>query len=453
MTQTQRLGTAPVAVLLKEQAIPASIGILVMSIYGIVDTIFVGKYVGSVAIAAITIVLPIVILVGTTGMAIGVGGSSIIARALGEGQLKKAQHVFGNLVLLILLYALCIMLVGWLFLDDILMLFGGKGEILAVAKTYFKIILPSFPFFVWMMMSNTVVRAEGYPKTAMLAMLVPAIINLLLDPVFILVLDMGIQGAAWATALGYVFAGLFNLVYFFSRKTNLHFTKINYKPDLSIIKEVFSLGSVTMVRQGIISILAIILNNTLFVYGGVLAISVYGIIQRILIFANFPVNGITQGFLPIAGYNYGSKNLERLEKVVQLALRSGTMIALGIFVVIMVFAPQLTKFFTNEKELIDQTIPALRICFLATPLVLIQLISSAYYQAIGRARPALFLALTKQGFFLIPLLLILPHFFGIYAVWIAFPVADVLATIICFYYLKKGMEREVPERYQLLVHQ
>jgi len=439
MTRTEKLGKAPIGSLLREQAIPASIGMLVMSIYGIIDTIFVGKWVGSIAIAAITVIMPITFLIGSIGMAIGIGGSSIISRALGEEDYKKASLTFGNQITLIVVIGSLAMLVGWLYQDAILQLFGGKGEILPAAKEYFTLILPTIPFLAWAMMCNSVIRAEGQPKTAMWTMLIPAFINLILDPILIIWMDMGLAGAAWATAFGYVGSGLFTLWHFVSGRSSLSFKLPDLSLQWSIVKEIFSLGGVTLARQGVISILAIVLNNTLFSYGGALAISVYGIIQRVMMFANFPVIGITQGFLPIAGYNYGAKNWDRVRETIRLSIKTGTIIAVGLFACILLFAPQITNLFTNELDLIEQSAPALRISFLATPLILLQLIGSAYFQAIGKATPALFLTLTKQGFCLIPLLIILPPIFGLNGIWMSFPIADVLAASICYYFLKRGM--------------
>jgi len=441
MTRTEKLGKAPIGSLLREQAIPASIGMLVMSIYGIIDTIFVGQYVGSIAIAAITVIMPITFLIGSIGMAIGIGGCSIISRALGEEDTPKAFKVFGNQVSLILFFCTLAMIGGWWYQDEILILFGGKGAILPVAKEYFIIILPSIPFLAWAMMCNTVIRAEGQPKIAMVTMLVPAIVNLILDPILIVYYNMGIAGAAWATTFGYISSGLFTFWYFFFGKSTLKIKAPNLILDAPVVKEIFSLGGVTLARQGVISILAIVLNNTLFIYGGALAISIYGIIQRIMMFANFPVIGITQGFLPIAGYNYGAKNWDRVKKTIKLSIKSGTLIAIGLFAGIMLFAPQIARIFTNEQDLIQQAAPALRISFLATPLILLQLIGSAYFQAIGKAIPALFLTLTKQGFCLIPLLILLPPIFGLNGIWMSFPIADVLAASICFFYLRKGVRK------------
>ena len=437
MNKSIKLGTEPIKKLLWQQAAPASVGILVMSIYGIVDTIFVGQWVGSIAIGAITVVLPITYLIASIGMSFGVGGGSIISRALGAQNKKLAFKTFGNLATLTISFASLAVLVGILFQEPLLQLFGGKGAILPAAKEYFSIILLGVPFLAWAMMSNNVIRAQGAPKVAMMVMLVPAIVNLILDPILIIYFEMGLAGAAWATTISYIGSALFTVWFFFFGKSELRFKIENLLLELSIVKEIFSLGLVTFSRQGVISILAIVLNNSLFNYGGELSVAVYGIIQRVMMFANFPVLGITQGFVPIAGYNYGAKNWQRVKGIINLSLRTGTMIAFFIFCTILFFSANIVRLFTYDLELIKLATPALRISFLATPLILFQLIGSAYFQAIGKALPALFLALTKQGFCLIPLLLILPKYFGLDGIWYAFPIADVISAAICYYFLRR----------------
>ncbi len=440
MTNSEKLGQAPIKQLLWQQGLPASIGILVMSIYGIVDTIFVGQFVGSIAIGAITVVLPITYLIASMGMAVGIGGGSIISRALGRDDLHHACRTFSHQAFMALTLAgLVVALSIWQF-DGLLSAFGGKGAILPAAKEYFGIILPGIPFLAWAMMANNVIRAEGQPRFAMFTMLVPAVVNLILDPILIVYFEMGLAGAAWATTFSYMASAGFTLWYFlFSGKSGLRLQWVG-RPDIEIVKEIMSLGSVTFARQSVVALLSVVLNNTLFIYGGELAVSVYGIIQRLMMFANFPVIGMTQGFLPIAGFNYGARNWDRVRETVIKAISYGTAIAGLIFVFIMLGASQLAGIFTPEQELIDLTAPAVRLAFLATPLILIQLIGSAYFQAIGQAWPALLLTLTKQGFCLIPLLLILPKFFGLTGVWISFPIADVLSAGICFVFLRKAMK-------------
>lgn len=413
-----------------------------MSIYGIVDTIFVGLWVGPLGIAAITVVQPITFLIASIGMAIGVGGASIISRAFGEGNDLKAFQTFGNQVGLTLTLGVAFVVAGFLFIDQILTLFGGRGDVKGPATIYFSIVLLGTPFLAWAMMSNNVIRAEGYPRIAMLTIMIPAVVNIILDPIFIISLDMGIAGAAWATTISYIASAVFATWFFLRGDSQLELRKKLLKPNLPIIREITSLGSVTFARQGTISLLSIVLNNSLFVYGGEIALSIYGIIGRLLMFANFPVLGITQGFVPIVGYNYGANLMDRVNKMIRLSMTTATLISFGIFLIMMIFAPWIVSVFTNDQLLIERTTPALRAVFLATPLLAINLIGSAYFQAIGRARPALILSLSKQGFILIPLIFILPYFFGIYGIWFSFPIADTGAALITAIYLKSFRSKE-----------
>lgn len=435
--QSEELGSKPIGSLLAKQAIPASIGILIMSIYMIVDTIFVGRYVGSLGISAITVVLPITFLIASFGMAIGIGGASIISRAIGENNEEKAFQTFGNQATLTVLIASFIVFIGSFFQEEILILYGGKGGILPFAKQYFQIILYGIPFLAWAMMSNNVIRSVGAPKVAMLVMVIPAVLNIIFDAIFIVGFGWGIEGAAWATTISYFGSAAFSFLFFLSKKSELKLQIKNLWLRFKIVKEIFSIGIVTLARQGTISILVIVLNNTLYAFGGELSIAVYGIINRVMMFANFPILGITQGYMPIVGYNYGAKNWDRVRDVINLATRSGTAIALVLFIAILSFSEQVVAIFTTDAELIAMTGSALKMVFIATPLIAIQLIGSAYFQAIGKAVPALLLTLTKQGFFLIPLILILPRFYGIDGVWYSFPIADVGAAAITYYYLRK----------------
>lgn len=442
MSKTNEFGTQPLGKLLRQQAIPASVGILIMSVYGIVDTIFVGRWVGFNAIGAITVVMPITFFISSIGMAIGVGGASIISRALGAKNKAKALTTFGNQVGITLSLAIIFMVLGFVFINEILNLFGGKGEILPEAIAYFEIVLLGVPFLAWAMMSNNVIRAEGYPRIAMFTLIIPAVFNLILDPIFIIALDMGIEGAAWATTLSYIASAIFTTWFFVLGKSEMILNLKALKPNFPIIKEISSLGFVTFARQGTISLLSIVLNNSLFYYGGEMGVSVYGILNRLLMFVNFPVLGITQGFVPIAGYNYGARLKKRVEKIIRLSIQSASIIAAVIFLTIMIFTTEIVSIFTNNSELISRTVPAVRTAFLATPLLAVSLIGSAYFQAIGKAIPALLLALTKQGFFLIPLVLILPFYFDTDGIWMSFTIADVGAAAITFWYLRKHLANE-----------
>ena len=444
MTATaDTLGTQKISTLLIKQALPASIGILVMSLNMIVDTIFVGQWIGSLAIAAITVVLPIVFLISSLGMGIGIGGSSIISRALGAKAAKKAYLTFGNQIFLTLVLSILFVLVGILFNEPLLLLFGANGDILVPATSYFNVVLYGVPFLAFAMMGNPVIRAEGKPKFAMYAMIIPAISNILLDIVFIKFLGLGMFGAGLATSISYAACGLFIFGFFLSKKSELSILAKNFILSFSIVKEIVQLGGVTVARQGTISVLMIVLNATLFTYGGENAIAVYGIINRVMMFALFPVLGVTQGFLPIAGYNIGAKNNDRVRKVIKMAIIYGSVVASLIFLGIICFPEAIARLFTSDVALIEETPKALLYVFLATPVVTAQLIGSAYFQAAGKALPALALTLLKQGVFLIPLVYILPKFFGLNGVWFSFPVADVLATLVTLLFLRSEVRKHL----------
>ncbi|MEZ4829153.1 MAG: MATE family efflux transporter [Bacteroidia bacterium] len=441
MSNSDQLGTKPIGKLLRAQAIPASVGILIMSVYGIVDSIFVGRWVGTLGIGAITVVFPISFLISSIGMSIGIGGASVISRSLGAGNRSHALLTFGNQATLTLLLAVSMVLLGSFFQEEILQLFGGRGEILPYAKEYFRIILLGIPFLSWAMMTNNVIRSEGAARFAMMIMIVPAVVNIILDPIFIAVFDMGIAGAAWATTISYIASACFSLWYFTKGPSELRLYVSNLWLRLSVVKEIFSIGVVTLARQGTISLLSIVLNNALFGYGGEIAVSVYGIINRVMMFANFPVLGVTQGFLPIAGYNYGAQKRDRVKELIFKAIVFGTGLALCIFIGIMFFAKDIVSLFTTDDQLIALSTPAIMIAFLATPTLTIQLIGSAYFQSIGKPVPALLLTMLKQGFFLIPLVLILPLFYDLNGVWYAFPIADILSASVNFLFIREAVKQ------------
>ena len=439
---SDELGTQDIKKLLIKQAVPSSIGILFMSVNILIDTIFVGRWIGSLAIAAITVVLPITFLISSLGMAIGVGGGSVLSRALGANDREKALHTFGNQIMMTFVLAIVFVFFGLLFSDEMLLLFGAKGAIVQPAKEFFIPIIISVPFLALCMMGNNVIRAEGKAKFAMISMIIPAFVNIGLDILFIKFMNLGMFGAALATAISYLTCFLF-VFWFFYFKSELKLQARHFKFNIPIVKEITELSFVTFSRQGVVSFLSIILNHTLYTYGGVQSVAIYGIISRMLMFALFPILGITQGFLPIAGFNYGAGNYERVKESVRLSIIYSVFLATVIFVVILLFARPIVAVFTTDLIVLDQTPEALRWVFAASPIIAVQLIGAAYFQAAGKAKKALVLTLSKQGFFLIPLVLILPNFLGIFGVWIAFPIADILSTILTAYHLKKEMNTQL----------
>ena len=423
-------GTQAIPKLLIKQAVPASIGILVMSLNILIDTIFVGQWIGANAIASINVVLPVSFFIAALGMAIGLGGSSIISRSLGNNDIAKATKTFGNQIVLTFSLTISFVLFGLLLVDSIIPAFGGKGALNEPAKIYYTIVLYGVPVLGYCMMGNNVIRAVGKPKNAMYAMMLPSISNLILDYVLIYVFDFGMHGAAWATTLSYGVCALYILFFFSSSRSELHLKISDFKLDIGITKEIGALGSVTLARQGVVSLSVLLVNNLLFGLGGESAVAVYAIISRLLMFSLFPVLGITQGFIPIAGFNYGAKNKKRVEQVIRTAVIYSTGFATLVFLMINIFSNSIGGIFTSEPLVLEKVPAAIRWVFVATPIVGIQLIGAAYFQAIGKALPALLLTMNRQGFFFIPLLYILPSFLGINGIWLAFPIAELLAAAV-----------------------
>jgi putative MATE family efflux protein len=430
--------------LLLKQSVPASIGILFMTVNVLIDTIFVGRWIGSLAIAALSVVMPITFFISSLGMAIGIGGSSVLSRALGAKDREKGLITFAHQIMMTFGISSLFVVIGLFFGDEILYLFGANGDITKPAKEFFLPILLAVPFQALCMMGNSVIRAEDKSRHAMIAMIISAVSNIALDVLFIKILDLGVFGAALATASSFFLCFVYILCFFIWR-SELRLQWSHFVWHNKIAREIISLSFVTFARQGVISILAIILNHTLFAQGGEHAVTVYGIISRMLMFALFPVLGITQGFLPIAGYNYGANNHQRVRQSVFISIKYAGALAIIIFVVILVFAKPITAIFTTDPQVISDTPGALRWVFAASPIIAVQLIGAAYFQAAGKATKALLLTLSKQGFFLIPLVLILPQFFGIFGVWVAFPIADVLSTIVTGIFLKNEMAGHVNE--------
>lgn len=431
------LGEKPISKLLIQQAVPASIGILVMSLNILIDTIFVGNWIGAIAIAAINVVLPVSFFIAALGMAIGTGGSSIISRALGADDKPKALKTFGNQVTLTILLTVGLVIPGLYFMDFLIPAFGGKGDIFEPAKIYYTIVLYGVPFLALCMMGNTVIRAEGKPKFAMIAMIIPSVGNLILDYIFINRMDLGMAGAAWATTASYMFCFGYVFWFFLSDNSELKISRTHFRLDLPILKEIGSLGGVTLSRQAVVSLTYLLMNNILFNLGGEDSVAVYAIIGRMLMFALFPVLGVTQGFLPIAGFNYGAQNYDRVRKTINTAIFYSSALGILIFLGIMFFADDIVYIFTQNKSVVTETPPAMRWVFAATPIIALQLIGAAYFQAIGKAIPAFLLTLSRQGFIFIPLILILPIYFGETGVWASFPAADLLSTIITGYFLNR----------------
>lgn len=430
--------------LLFKLSAPAMVGMLVQAMYNIVDTIFVGRAVGFMGIAGLTIVFPIQILVMAFAQTIGIGGASIISRSLGSGDMERAHKTFGNIISLVILISAAVMLIGGLYLEPVLRIFGATESILPYAAEYLSIILFGTFFFVLAVACNNVARAEGNAKVAMNTMLISAGLNLVLDPIFIFGLNMGIRGAALATVLAQASMSLYLIYYFLSGRSTLILKIENLKIIPNIFRETMAIGASSFTRQASASIMVVIINNSLAFYGGDLTIAVFGVINRLLMFAFMPMFGIVQGLQPIIGFNFGAGNPDRVRKAIQMSILVTTGMSVVAFLSFMFFPEAFIRLFSSEQELIQLGTEAIRIITLALPLVGFQLIGASIYQALGKPLPALILSISRQVLFFIPAVLLLPLYFNLQGVWMAFPAADILAFIVT-YFLVRGEMRLLKE--------
>ncbi len=436
-----QLSESLIGKLLWKLSAPAMVGMLVVALYNLVDTIFVGRSVGVLGIAAIAIVFPINMLIMAIEQTIGIGGASFISRKLGERKMAETEMAFGNIFSLTIVSSLILSLVGLIFLKPILTAFGATDSILPLAVDYGWIIILGIPFFSFGMVGNTIVRSEGNAKIAMITMLVGAVLNTILDPIFIFGLGMGIKGAALATVLSQLVTALFILYYFIFGDSLLKFYWRNLKLKFYIVKEIIAVGFSSFVRMGAGSIGAVVLNHVLAFYGGDLAIGVFGIINRLLAFIFLPLIGIVQGMQPIIGYNFGARAIERVKETVNISIKLTTYSAILAFVILELFAEPILRIFTTDSEAIRIGVPAMRIVALAFATIGFQVVTAGLYQAMGRAKESIFLSSLRQIILLIPLVIILPYFWGLLGVWISFPIADSVSGVITWIMYKSELAK------------
>lgn len=418
--------------LLFKLSLPAITGMVVMALYNVVDTIFVGHGVGALAIAGISIVFPIQIFVMALGQLLGIGAGSVVSRSIGEGDLDKAQRVLNTTFTSTIIVSAILMTFGLVFTKPLLDIFGASDTIYPYAKDYYQVIIFASVLFIAGMSSNNILRAEGQAHAAMKTMIIGAVLNIILDPVFIFVFDMGISGAAWATVLSQLCAVLYVILFLRSGKATLKLEKLHLRVDIPILKEITVIGLSSFLRNVAGSFLMVLINNTLSGYGGDLAVAAYGIVQRVLRFFVMPIFGIAQGMQPIVGYNWGAQRLGLVRKVMRIAITSSTILICFGYAAVELGAPIFIAVFSNDQALIDLASHAMRAMFLAIPFIGFQAMSTTAFQALGKATEAMILSLSREILFLIPIVLIMPQFFGLDGVWYASPIADILAFTLTF---------------------
>ncbi len=416
--------------LLFKLSLPAITGMFVMALYNLVDTIFIGRSVGALGIAGLSIVFPIQMIIMAVGQLLGIGGASVISRRLGEGNIEQAKKVLGTIYTSIIILGLSITIISTIFKTQLLQTFGATEAILPFALDYYEIIILATIFNITSMTSNNLVRAEGHAKVAMLSMIIGAGLNIIFDPIFIFVFDMGIRGAAIATALAQLIAAIYIISFMNSKDSILNIKLKNLKLNFHIIKQVFSIGISSFMRNVAGSIVFIVMNRSLGYYGNDLSIAAYGIVQRFLRFLVLPTIGIAQGLQPIAGFNYGAKQYDKVKRVSKLAILWASCLTSIAFLVAELLPRQMMMIFTDSPELIDIGANAMRLMMMMVPIVGFQIMATSLFQALGKATPALITSMSREIIFLIPAILILPRFFGLNGIWFSTPLSDLLAVLL-----------------------
>uniref|UniRef100_A0AB33J5E6 Multidrug export protein MepA n=1 Tax=Prevotella sp. GTC17254 TaxID=3236794 RepID=A0AB33J5E6_9BACT len=427
---TLELGTQPVGKLLWQYALPAIIAMTAASLYNIIDRIFIGQVVGPMAISGLAITFPFMNLSAAFGAAVGIGSSTAVSVKLGQRDYESAENILGNTVTLNLLVGCFLTVVCLLFLDPILRFFGASDQTLPYARSFMQIILLGNVFTHMYFGMNAMLRAASKPKVAMMATIMTVVMNVLLDVVFIWWWHWGIRGAALATILSQATVLVWQLKLFSNKNELLHLKRGIYRLKADLVRNIIGIGISPFLMNVCTCIIVIFMNNQFVRYGGDMAVGAYGIANSVeTVFVMF-VMGINQGMQPIAGYNYGSLQFDRMLRVLKLSVLGATAITFIGWVVAM-FLPQLcARLFTSDLILIDKAVHGLRITMLVFPLIGYQMVVTTFFQCIGKVKISIFLSLSRQLLFLLPLLAVLPPFYGIDGVWASLPASDFIAAVV-----------------------
>lgn len=448
MTHHENLRELPIKSLLWKLSVPAMVGLGVNALYNIIDGIFVGLATGEKGIAAISVVFPIQAIFYALGLLFSVGAASVYSRAIGAKQYERAGLVVNSTVLMLALISAILILVGITFAEPIGYLFGMQDAFKVETMNYLRIIFYGTPFLFFNVFFNNLFRAEGRAKVAMLALVLGTVTNIILDPILIFGYNLGTLGAAIATVIGYGVTTLFLITRLLKNKDSLLIPSWRrFTFNRSMTKEVTSVGFPIFIRNTVGAFVAVIINNTLRVYAvdPVLAVAIYGIVARVQLFLLLPLFGINQGMMPIIGFNYGAELPARVDEARRYAFRAMTGYLVIAFSFMFISAPLTIRLFgISDPVNVEYGQLVLRLAFLMLPFFAAQVNLSGYYQALGRARIATFIALLRQFITLLPLIIILPIFFGEWGVWISIPIADSISALITVW-----MHRRENKQYDL----
>ena len=426
------LGTESIGKLLLKYSVPAIIGMMVNALYNVVDRIFIGNMpgVGPMAITGLGVAMPVMSVITAFGTLVGVGSTTNISIKLGQGKRDEAERIIGNAISLAVIIGATLTILGTVFLDKMLILFGASDSTISYAEAYMSFILVGATFSIMSMMFSNLIRGDGNPRLSATIMIIGCAMNIVLDALFIFKFNMGIQGAAFATVISQITSSVIGLLYYLRGKSNLSLKKKNLKLNKSIIGAIFAIGCAPFAMQLTNSVVQLIFNTSLKTYGGDLSIGAMATISSISMIFVMPAFGFVQGMQPIVGFNYGAKKYDRAKKALKISLISASIVFLLGSLVIQLAPQALVVMFNKDPELMNITIIGLRKYALAMPIVGISIVGSNFIQSIGKAKMAMVLGLLRQVIILIPMVLILPNFFGLNGVWFAQPTADTVSAII-----------------------
>jgi putative MATE family efflux protein len=448
--KTAFLGKDPVFPLLLKMGVPMAVGMLINALYNIVDTIFVGHGVGPLAIAALTIIFPIQMLVSSFAQAMGFGAASIISRRLGEKRYDDASYAVGTAYLSVSICTITIVVLVFIFMKPVLTLFGATERIMPYAVDYLQVISIGFFFFALSMTANGLTRAEGNAKASMNGMIIGAVLNCVLNPIFIFAFHWGVRGSAFATVISQMVSCGYFLSIYVLKKSHIEISLKHMVIRKDLLLESSLLGIPAFVQEAGMSVLSLVINNSIKFYGGDTAIIGYGMVMRFGTLIILPVIGIIQGFQPIAGYNYGARNFTRVRRSLQVTMLTAVAISLFGYALMMFFPRICMGIFTTDRESVNAGVQILHIMMILIPLAAVQITGSVYFQAIGKPLPSLILGLSRQMIVLIPLIVILPLLAGLNGIWLSFPLSDFISTAITavflFFSLKRMEIMEIMER-------
>lgn len=428
----ERLATQPIGRLLWEYSLPAVVGMLVMALYNVVDRIFIGQWVGPDAIAGLAITFPVMNLTTAIGVLIGVGASARMSIELGAQRLDRAGIILGNTMMLTLVNGALYIAAFVYWLDPLLLLFGASEATLPYARDYMLVLMPGCLLTNIAYGLNNLMRASGYPRRAMMTMIIGAVVNVGLDPLFIYVFDWGISGAALATDIAMGVSAAFVLQHFFRRESSVRFRRGTYRLRWHIVLGIISIGAAPAIVNAASCVVNALANNALLQYGSDRDIGAAGIMVTYTSLLVTVVLGLCQGMQPVVGYNYGAGQLHRLRRAYFLAVAAASVITGGGALIGLFFPSDIARVFTTDADLIAATDRALGSCLLMFAVVGFQIISTSFFQSVGNASESILVGMLRQVIFLIPLLVFLPRTFGIDGVWYSFPISDAVATVVTF---------------------